>query len=71
MKKEIKTEKKNKEKVMVIKEKFMIAIRDIKNVASFLEGMKVSSENENKEFLIRNNKNKLTNAIQWLHNWGD
>ncbi len=57
------------EEVMVEKEKFEIAISDIKKVSCFLEGMEVLAEGDN-TFLIGQYKHKLTNAIQWLHNWG-
>ena len=62
-----------KEKIKYVKvneEKFKIAINDVKSVENFLRGLAVLAEREDK-YPITSQATKLSNAIQWLHNWGD
>lgn len=57
--------------VEVKREKFEIAIKDIGLVASFLDGIEVMIEDDKGRYNVGDNSSKLTNAIQWLNNWGD
>ena len=58
------------EYIKINKNNWEIAIRDIGLVASFLEGMSIEKDERN-SFILEQNTHKLTNAIQWLNNWGD
>lgn len=64
-------EEEREDEVMVKREKFDIAIRDIKEVACFLNGLEIMIELDKDKYIVGNNASKLTNAIQWLNNWGD
>lgn len=59
------------DEVKVTREKFEIAIRDIKEVACFLDGLAIMNDDERSKFSIETSSKKLTNAIQWLNNWGN
>lgn len=59
------------DEVTIKREKFDIAIRDIKQVACFLNGIEAFMEDDKRGFLIGENSTKLTNAIQWLNNLGE
>lgn len=56
--------------IKINKDNWEIAVRDIKLVASFLEGMSIGKE-ERDLFRLDQNTYKLTNAVQWLNNFGD
>ena len=58
------------EYVKVNKVKFEIAIKDIKEVAEFLDGIALMVDKD-RAYGVTSRAHKLTNAIQWLHNWGD